>query len=220
MSLGGFLVVIPEMQRYLVIERSLLSPAQLAASIAIGQAAPGPNVQLVAVIGWQIAGAMGAAVCMLAAVLPSVAIAGDSTARGPFHARSLNAKVARCAAPDQPRSDGLRRLGGGLHRGTPAAAARPCTFGAVAFVAPAPVAHPHRGGGRLRGLCFCGDGLARLSNARHRPAGEKAVAIPQSRSPVKATTPGSNPCTKRPVSSCPCVSGPDTELGGRAAGAL
>jgi len=75
MSLGGFLVVIPEMQRYLVIERSLLSPAQLAASIAIGQAAPGPNVQLVAVIGWQIAGAMGAAVCMLAAVLPSVAIA-------------------------------------------------------------------------------------------------------------------------------------------------
>jgi len=75
MSLGGFLVVIPEMQRYLVIERSLLSPAQLAASIAIGQAAPGPNVQLVAVIGWQLAGALGAAVCMLAAVLPSVAIA-------------------------------------------------------------------------------------------------------------------------------------------------
>ena len=75
MSVGGFFSVIPEMQRYLVIEQGLISNSQLAASIAIGQAAPGPNVQLVAVIGWQIAGPLGAMIALVGAVGPSASIA-------------------------------------------------------------------------------------------------------------------------------------------------
>ncbi|NCX11857.1 MAG: chromate transporter, partial [Betaproteobacteria bacterium] len=46
MSVGGFISVVPEMQRYLVVEQGLISTRELAASIAIAQAAPGPNVQL------------------------------------------------------------------------------------------------------------------------------------------------------------------------------
>lgn len=88
MSVGGFFSVIPEMQRYLVFEQGLISNSQLAASIAIGQAAPGPNVQLVAVIGWQIAGPLGAAVALIGAVGPSASIALMAHRLGERHARS------------------------------------------------------------------------------------------------------------------------------------
>lgn len=97
MSVGGFIAVLPEMQRYLVIERALLTPSQLAAAIAIGQSAPGPNVQLVAVIGWQIAGFAGAMVSMLAAVLPSAAIAWGIHRLGLRHAQHAAMRRLRTA---------------------------------------------------------------------------------------------------------------------------
>ncbi|NBP39867.1 MAG: hypothetical protein EBV34_15770 [Betaproteobacteria bacterium] len=88
MSVGGFISVVPEMQRYLVVEQGLISNSQLAAAIAIGQAAPGPNVQLVAVIGWQIAGPFGAAVTLIGAVAPSATIALWANRIGMRHAQS------------------------------------------------------------------------------------------------------------------------------------
>ncbi|NCZ74977.1 MAG: chromate transporter [Betaproteobacteria bacterium] len=88
MSVGGFISVVPEMQRYLVVEQGLISTRELAASIAIAQAAPGPNVQLVAVIGWQIAGPLGAAVCLLGAIGPSALIALGAHRLGIRHAQS------------------------------------------------------------------------------------------------------------------------------------
>jgi len=88
MSVGGFIAVVPEMQRYLVVEQGLINQSQLAASIAIGQAAPGPNVQLVAVIGWQIAGPFGAAITLLGAVAPSATIALWANRIGMRHAQS------------------------------------------------------------------------------------------------------------------------------------
>jgi len=105
MSVGGFIAVIPEMQRFLVTERGLLSPTQLAAAIAIGQSAPGPNVQLVAVIGWQIAGLTGAALSMLAAVLPSIAIAWGAHRLGLRYAK--HSAVARIRSALAPISLGL-----------------------------------------------------------------------------------------------------------------
>lgn len=54
LSLGGALVTAPEMHRYLVNEQNWLTDPQFSASIAIAQAAPGPNILFVALIGWNI----------------------------------------------------------------------------------------------------------------------------------------------------------------------
>ena len=95
MSVGGFISVVPEMQRYLVVEQGLINQSQLAASIAIGQAAPGPNVQLVAVIGWQIAGPLGAAITLLGAVAPSATIALWANRIGMRHNQSAFIETLR-----------------------------------------------------------------------------------------------------------------------------
>ena len=47
-----------------------LSDAQFTASIAIAQAAPGPNVLFVAVLGWNVAGPLGALATMLGILMP------------------------------------------------------------------------------------------------------------------------------------------------------
>ena len=74
-AIGGAIVVAPEMHRLMVDELGLLSDAQFNASIAIGQAAPGPNVLFVAVLGYQAAGFVGAAVTLAGILLPSTAVA-------------------------------------------------------------------------------------------------------------------------------------------------
>ena len=50
LAIGGALTTAPDMQRYLVGERGWLGDAQFTGSIALAQAAPGPNVLFVAVI--------------------------------------------------------------------------------------------------------------------------------------------------------------------------
>jgi chromate transporter len=52
LAVGGAITTAPDMHRYLVHERGWLSDAQFSASIAIAQAAPGPNVLFVAAMGW------------------------------------------------------------------------------------------------------------------------------------------------------------------------
>ena len=64
LSIGGAITTTPDMHRYLVDERHWLTDAQFTSSIALAQAAPGPNVLFIAVMGWNIginaAGGMGA----------------------------------------------------------------------------------------------------------------------------------------------------------------
>jgi chromate transporter len=54
LSVGGVLVTAPEMHRFLVEEQRWLTDPQFAASIALAQAAPGPNVLFVGLLGWNI----------------------------------------------------------------------------------------------------------------------------------------------------------------------
>jgi chromate transporter len=75
LAIGGALTVVPDMHRVLVDQMGLLSDAQFSASIAIGQASPGPNVLFVAVMGYQAAGLPGAAVTLLGIMLPSTTLA-------------------------------------------------------------------------------------------------------------------------------------------------
>jgi chromate transporter len=61
LAIGGAITTVPDMQRWVVGERGWLSDAQFTASVALAQAAPGPNVLFVAVIGWNVAGLAGVA---------------------------------------------------------------------------------------------------------------------------------------------------------------
>ncbi|HEV7913768.1 MAG TPA: chromate transporter, partial [Albitalea sp.] len=56
LAVGGAITTTPEMHRYLVAEHHWMSDAEFTASVAIAQAAPGPNVLFVAVMGWNVAG--------------------------------------------------------------------------------------------------------------------------------------------------------------------
>ena len=74
LSVGGVITTAPGMHRYVAIEHHWITDAQFTASIAIAQAAPGPNVLFVAVIGWNVAGPLGALATMSGIMLPSTAL--------------------------------------------------------------------------------------------------------------------------------------------------
>lgn len=79
LAVGGAITTAPDMHRFLVEQQGWLSDSQFNASIAIAQAAPGPNVLFVALMGWHVglnAGGMwpavlGVTVSMLGIILPS-----------------------------------------------------------------------------------------------------------------------------------------------------
>lgn len=71
LSIGGALSTAPEMHRYLVDERGWLSDPQFVAGLTIAQAAPGPNLLFVTLLGWQMAGVTGALVTTIGILLPS-----------------------------------------------------------------------------------------------------------------------------------------------------
>lgn len=54
MSFGGAISMTPEMHRFLVEQQGWLTQAQFNDSIALAQAAPGPNVLFVALMGWKV----------------------------------------------------------------------------------------------------------------------------------------------------------------------
>jgi len=78
-SVGGPLVLLPEVHHFLVEQQNWLTDAQFRASIVIAQASPGPNVMFVALMGWNIglnAGGFGwaafsAIICMVGILMPS-----------------------------------------------------------------------------------------------------------------------------------------------------
>jgi chromate transporter len=54
LAVGGAITTAPDMHRYLVQEQRWLTDPQFNASIAIAQAAPGPNVLFIALLGWNV----------------------------------------------------------------------------------------------------------------------------------------------------------------------
>jgi chromate transporter len=75
LAVGGALTTTPEIHRYLVEQRGWLGDAQFSASIALAQAAPGPNLLFVPVLGHAIAGLPGALVALAGMLLPSTTLA-------------------------------------------------------------------------------------------------------------------------------------------------
>ena len=54
LAVGGAITTAPDMHRYLVNDQHWLTEAQFTSSIALAQAAPGPNVMFVALMGWNV----------------------------------------------------------------------------------------------------------------------------------------------------------------------
>jgi chromate transporter len=52
---GGVIMVAPEVQSYVVTGKHWLSNEQFAAAYAIAQAAPGPNLLFISLVGWLVA---------------------------------------------------------------------------------------------------------------------------------------------------------------------
>ncbi|TFW34834.1 chromate transporter [Massilia horti] len=82
MSLGGAISTTSEMHRFLVENHHWLTQEQFNDSIALAQAAPGPNVLFVALMGWHVglnAGGtplalLGAATTMVGIMIPSTVV--------------------------------------------------------------------------------------------------------------------------------------------------
>ncbi len=75
LALGGANAVVPEMHRQAVELRGWMSEREFADMFAISQAAPGPNVMLVTLIGYHVAGVAGALVTTLAMCGPTAVLA-------------------------------------------------------------------------------------------------------------------------------------------------
>jgi chromate transporter len=82
LAVGGAITTAPDMQRYAVAEKGWLSDAMFTNSVAIAQAAPGPNVLFVAVVGWNIAGLAGVVATLFGTLLPSTTLALAATRFG------------------------------------------------------------------------------------------------------------------------------------------
>ncbi len=90
LAIGGAITTIPAMHSYLVADKAWLTDGQFTTSIALAQAAPGPNLLFIALLGWNVglnsaggvaAGAqawpmalLGVAVTMVGIMLPSTTL--------------------------------------------------------------------------------------------------------------------------------------------------
>lgn len=82
LSIGGAISTLPDMHRYLVNQQHWLSETQFNASVALAQAAPGPNVLFIALMGWNVglntgsiwAGLFGVLITMTGILLPSTTL--------------------------------------------------------------------------------------------------------------------------------------------------
>jgi chromate transporter len=92
MAIGGVSSVLPDMQRYLVEANHWMSERQFADAWALGQAAPGPNMMFVTLLGWQLAGWTGAIAATLAMILPPILLTLAVTR---LHAHNANAPLSR-----------------------------------------------------------------------------------------------------------------------------
>ena len=91
-SFGGGQAIIAEMQHQIVDVQHWMTGPQFVELFALSRAAPGPSTLISALIGWQVAGLMGAIVATLAIYVPSSLVvygvtrwwhrSGDSPWRG------------------------------------------------------------------------------------------------------------------------------------------
>jgi chromate transporter len=75
LAVGGVSSVLPEVHRVVVGVHGWLTDAEFTRMFALAQANPGPNMLIVALIGWHVAGLPGALTATAAMCLPSCTLA-------------------------------------------------------------------------------------------------------------------------------------------------
>ncbi|RTL54404.1 MAG: chromate transporter [Rhodocyclaceae bacterium] len=73
LAFGGAGALTPEIHRVVVEQQGWLTQREFVDYFAIAQAAPGPNVLFITLIGWHVAGVVGALAATLAMCLPGAA---------------------------------------------------------------------------------------------------------------------------------------------------
>lgn len=71
LAFGGGNAILPEMQHQVVTVHQWMSAEQFSSLFAMAQAAPGPNMMIVPLIGWHVAGPAGLLITSLAKFGPS-----------------------------------------------------------------------------------------------------------------------------------------------------
>lgn len=71
LAFGGGNAILPEMQHQVVTVHQWMSAEQFSSLFAMAQAAPGPNMMIVPLVGWHVAGPAGLLVTSLAKFGPS-----------------------------------------------------------------------------------------------------------------------------------------------------
>lgn len=110
LAVGGANATIPEMHRVAVEVNHWLTDAQFADMFAIAQFSPGPNVLIVTLIGYQVAGLPGAAVTTFAMCGPAGVLAYFAARF--FHRSSHSFWPSLIQASFVPVSIGLMAAGG------------------------------------------------------------------------------------------------------------
>lgn len=74
-AVGGANGVLPDIHRQVVVIHAWMSESEFAGAFTLAQAIPGPNILVVSLIGWHVAGLAGAIVALVAICGPSSALA-------------------------------------------------------------------------------------------------------------------------------------------------
>lgn len=74
MAIGGVMSTLGEMHRVVVDHHRWMTSTEFAEVVALSQAAPGPNILVVTLVGWKVAGFAGALVATLAMCGPTSVI--------------------------------------------------------------------------------------------------------------------------------------------------
>jgi len=74
-AFGGLPSVLPEMQRFVVNVKGWMSGDDFIRLFAIAQASPGPNILFASLVGWKVAGPVGAVVALASISGPAAVIA-------------------------------------------------------------------------------------------------------------------------------------------------
>lgn len=74
-AVGGGSAVIPQMEHETVTLRQWITPQEFATVFSLGQVAPGPNMSMVALIGYKVGGFIGALIALVAFYFPACMLA-------------------------------------------------------------------------------------------------------------------------------------------------
>ena len=95
LGIGGFIVTLPDIYRWIVAAESLMTPEAFQSAVALGQASPGPNMIICWAIGWFAIGPAGAAAALAGTVIPFSTLALIVGRFFAHHAKSLAVRAYR-----------------------------------------------------------------------------------------------------------------------------